>query len=206
MSENKQLDALENDQELAVVKNNTLQLGDYANALVIKTDEDNRTAINMLANVKDMARQAETKRKLIVDPYNGLIKSINNYFRPLTDTLANCESAIKRKIMAYQQEIADKAEKARMATMKKIEEGKITLEQGVKKLEKVAEPEKTVRSAEATMTFREVKKVEITDASKLPREYLIPDEAKIKKVALAGVQIPGVQVVIEKVPSIRNNF
>jgi hypothetical protein len=40
--------------------------------------------------------------------------------------------------------------------------------------------------------------VEIEDESKLPREFLMPDLAKIKKAVATGIQIPGVKVSEEK--------
>ena len=191
---------------MATIKQNIPQLLEYADALIIKTDDDIKTAINMLSNIKENAKQAESVRRFFVDPYNALVTKINAYFKPLTLSLTDADRKVRQKMMAYQQEITAKAEKARLATMKKIEDGKITIEQGVKKLENVIEPEKTVRSTEATMTFRIQKKVEIVNPNLLPREYLIPDEVKIRRVAIAGVAIPGVKVIEEKVPALRNNF
>ena len=34
----------------------------------------------------------------------------------------------------------------------------------------------------------------IIDREKIPHEYWIVDEAKVKKVALAGIEIPGVEI------------
>lgn len=53
----------------------------------------------------------------------------------------------------------------------------------------------------AAIATREVWKFVIEDASKLPREYLVPDEARVRKVvsALKGdANIPGVRVYCEK--------
>lgn len=53
----------------------------------------------------------------------------------------------------------------------------------------------------AGLKTREVYKFEIVDASKLPREYLIPDESRIRKVVnalKADANIPGVRVYADK--------
>ena len=58
----------------------------------------------------------------------------------------------------------------------------------------------------AGIAMREVAKFEIVDASKVPREYLIPDEQRIRKVVGAlkmDANIAGVRVWLEKVPASR---
>lgn len=56
----------------------------------------------------------------------------------------------------------------------------------------------------AGLSFREVPAFEITDKSKLPAEYLMPDETRIRKVVNAlklDANIPGVRVWMEKQPA-----
>lgn len=48
-----------------------------------------------------------------------------------------------------------------------------------------------VKSPLATVHTITQKKVKIADASKLPREYLVPDHEKIKRDLFAGISIPG---------------
>lgn len=56
----------------------------------------------------------------------------------------------------------------------------------------------------AGLSFREVPDFEVTDKSKLPPEYLIPDEVRIRKVVNAlkmDANIPGVRVWMKKQPA-----
>ena len=200
------LKTIETNQEVVSIKTQAAELAAYADALVIKIEDDVKTASNMLSTVRSMTKQTDEQRRFFVDPYGELVKKINDYFRPFSLILKSSDSTISRKLGDYRMAQEAKAEKARQATMTKIEAGKITLEQGMAKLENVKEVDKTVRTSEATMTFTIVKKVEIVDASLLSREYLIPDEVKIRKVAIAGVVIPGVKVTETKEPRIRRNF
>lgn len=63
---------------------------------------------------------------------------------------------------------------------------------------------KTTNTAGGAFTTRMVKKVRITNPALLPREFLMPDDAKIQQAALRdGVVIPGVEVYEEAVGSLR---
>ncbi|HLF13209.1 MAG TPA: hypothetical protein VJA26_18570 [Gammaproteobacteria bacterium] len=58
----------------------------------------------------------------------------------------------------------------------------------------------------AGLSMRETPKFEIVDASKLPREYLVADESRIRKVVNAlkmDANIPGVRVWMDKTPASR---
>lgn len=72
----------------------------------------------------------------------------------------------------------------------------------------VVAPEKTSRSAVATGTWRDVVSFKVTDESLIPREHAgvrlwILDLVAIGKLNKAGVEIPGVKRVVEKVRATR---
>lgn len=179
----------------------------YADKVQIENDADQEKVIKSLTSIEGEWKRGEGVRKFFVDPLNEQVKKINGLFKPSLDVLKDASTTIRRKLVDYQTRVAAKAEEAKAKVMKRVEKGTLTVETAVKKIENVKEAEKTVRTEEATVTYREQKKVVIEDPTKLPREYLIPDEVKIRKVALAGVEIPGVKVIVEKVPAIKqNNF
>lgn len=187
------------------IRKNVAAAQKYAEQAVLKTEDDHQDAIKALTKIGEERKRIDAQRKWWVDPLNERVKRINAMFRPFIDGLESAEVLLRRKLVEYQNFLAKKSEEAKAAVMKKVEKGTMKVETAVAKIEKVKEPEKTVRTEEATVTYREVKKVVIEDALKLPREYLIPDEVKIRKVALAGVVIPGVKVVVEKIPSVKSN-
>jgi hypothetical protein len=55
-----------------------------------------------------------------------------------------------------------------------------------------AAPPKRVHTEVGTLGTSKVWKFEVSDPFLLPREYLVPDMVKIRKVVTAGVSIPGV--------------
>jgi hypothetical protein len=59
--------------------------------------------------------------------------------------------------------------------------------------------ENTTRGNIGEVQVRKIRKVRIVDAALLPREYLIPNEVVIRRDALGGKQIPGVEIYDEEV-------
>ena len=98
-------------------------------------------------------------------------------------------------MVAFQISEEVRVEKKEEKIAEKVDEGKMSFEQAATKMEKIERPENQVGAT----TFKTIRKVIIKDATKLPREYLIPDEAKIRRDALAGIEIAGVEVIEEKI-------
>lgn len=119
----------------------------------------------------------------------------------------------QEEIHRKQEEERKRAEKETLEAQRKLDEAQTEEEieeatseavEAEQKLEKSYEPPaspkkfapKVRRTAGGgSVSFRAVPKFEVVDASKLPREYLMPDTAKIGKIVKAGVkQIPGVRI------------
>ncbi len=183
----------------------------WAEKLVVKTPEQEETAIKAVSRLKAELKRGDALRKFFTEPLNEQVKKINALFMPQLKALEAAEAAIKGKMSAYQMALAEKAEAKKDKIEEKIQKNEITLEQGVKKLDGVKEPEKTVRTEAATTTYVTTYSVEIENETLIPRDYLMPDLAKIKTVALAfhkaqQPQIPGIKIVEKKEPRIRSNF
>jgi len=70
----------------------------------------------------------------------------------------------------------------------------MSFEKAAEKIEEII-PQKNIITNNGAIQFRTIKDVVIEDETKLPREFLVPNMVKIRKVALEGVEIPGVKVV-----------
>lgn len=169
-----------------------------ATAVEIHSDEDMRGATELLSNVKKLQVFITNEKEKITKPMNEALKNARNLFRPFEDNVEEASRVIKFKMTEYIQSVdaARKEEEEKIA--KKIESGRMKVETGLTKMEKLPEAPKRVQAESGGVQVRTIKKVVIKDPEKLPREYLIPDEVKIRKVALAGVEIPGVEVLEEK--------
>lgn len=186
---------------LAPIKIEIERVASYTTALEIKNEQHLKVATDELAVVKTIQKQLLDKKEGITKPLMTALRNVRAIFAPLEAKVAEAEQTIKRKMLAYQDAAATKAARKADKIAADVDAGKITFDEGVAKRAKISEPAKTVSTDGGQITYRIVKKVVIENADLLPREYLIPDEARIRKDALAGKEIAGVKIVEEKVVS-----
>jgi hypothetical protein len=178
----------------------------YAEKVTIKTDADQENVVKALVGIETEEKRIDEQRKFFTDPLNEQVKKINAMFKPFVNGLGDAANTLRKKMSAYQMAIAAKADKARDKALADLKSGKIkNVEAAVAQIEKVKEPEKTVRTEAATVTYKDKIGFEISDAAAIPREYLMPDEKKILKVVQAGIEISGVKKTIEKIPTVKAN-
>ena len=188
-----------NTKELAVIKTQVSKAVITAQQLQIKTKEELEGATSILSKIKAVGRLIQEKKESITKPLNEALKNARDLFRPLEAQWSEAEGIVKQKMVAFQISEEKKVEKKEEKIAEKVDNGKISFEQATTKIEKIERPENQVGNT----TFKTIKKVVIEDEIKLPREYLIPDEVKIRKDALAGIEIAGVKIVEEKIVASR---
>jgi hypothetical protein len=178
----------------------------------VECAEDFNAANVELIAVKKKMREYETQRKDMKEPILEAGRKVDAFFKPAIEVLAKVEGIIKGQMIAYQREqerirreaedLARKElERAERARMKAIEKGDVTK---VAKLEeKVANIAATVAEAPQVakvkgFSITEIWSAQVVDVSKIPREYMVPDQARLDELAKAhkeNLSIPGVLAV-----------
>jgi hypothetical protein len=94
-------------------------LVDSARNAAISSESDLSTAIDLLATIKERAKNIELERNKIVKPINDSVKHINTRFKSLSEPLDDAQAGLSKKILAYQRIIEEQkkaeAEKIRLA-------------------------------------------------------------------------------------------
>ena len=181
-------------QELAPIKVQASKAEAAATALQIKTTDDLTVATELLGKIKTVGKMITAKKESITKPLNEALKNARGFFAPLEKQWWDAEKIVKDKMIDWQNAELVKAAKETAKVEAKVEAGKMTFEKAAEKIEKVT-PQKNVTTAAGAAQFRTVKEVVIDNETLVPREYLVLDMVKIRKVALAGVAIPGVRIV-----------
>ncbi|MFX1313957.1 MAG: hypothetical protein ACFFHD_15305 [Promethearchaeota archaeon] len=190
-----------------------LELEKKLTGLVLTDEQSVINATNIGVSISSFEKEIETKRKEKVSPLNDEVKLINNFFKSYVDRVNNLKKDIASKIDAYRLAERRKAEeKARLEEerlkkereiqrRKELAEAKLKNEEPPPIAPKIQEVKpvdftpKTMRSDYGKATERITWKFEIVDLKKISREYLIPDETKIRKVINAGIrEIPGIRI------------
>jgi hypothetical protein len=190
-----------------------------AEARTVASDEDYHDVAGELQAVKAKWQTIETQRKKLLSPVDESRKTIMEFFRGPLNFLERAEAAYKKKLSDYsatkqrkRQEEQAKADELARKEREKLEQRAAKAEAGGK----AEKAELLQRQAAATVapvvqhqapkvagiSERLVWRFEITDPTKIPREYLSVDEKKIGGVvrSLKGdANIPGVRVYSESV-------
>ena len=180
--------------ELAPIKAKVSQAISASNSLVIKKEEHLTPATELLGKIKTVGRAIKQKKETITKPLNEALRNARAFFNPIEKEYLEAERIVKSKMLEYQNAQIKKAEIKSEKIAEKVEAGEMSFDKAADKIEKVT-PDKVIEAKESAVQFRTIKEVVIEDKTKIPREYLIPDMVRIRKIALAGVEIAGIKVV-----------
>jgi len=110
---------------------------------------------------------------------------------------------IVRNVMtAYQTAMVkkQKEEENRIANRVGEGRGKLTAETAVRKLEAMEAVEENVSTDVGSVQFRNIRKFEVVDITLLPKDYILPNEMKIREAMKSFTHVPGVRYYEEQVP------
>lgn len=184
--------------QVAVLRGQMTKIENTVGSLTIETQEDYAQAADVVAKLKELGSSIKDTKEAITKPLNESLKNIRTLFKPIEDQFENAEMVVKSKILAYKKKVDEEAREKEAKIAEKVEQGKMKLETAEKKMDAIERVEQTTRGKTGEVQIRKVRKVRITDETKLPRQYLIPDMVAIRKDALAGVAIDGVEVYEEE--------
>lgn len=155
------------DKEIKAYEKNMTAAVHTATNMKIQKFEDVMEAADLLYNVKGIAAQVETQKDTIINPFNEGIKSIRKMFKPVEESYALAESLVKEKIVQWHQ--------AQWA------KGKTT--------------DNKISGLNGYVTVVERMRVQVEDASLIPRELCSPDMDKLEHALKAGLDVAGAKLI-----------
>jgi len=144
----------------------------------IKSNDDYSKAVELTKDLKNIAKEANDQLKTITDPLKKASDAARDIFRPFLNKVSGIEQAIKIAMLDWQSKLIEK----KGALAEKFESGEIKKASTYLKKEAELDHKEGVRMIWTA--------VEI-NAKKTPREYLIPDETKIKAALKEGKKVEG---------------
>lgn len=164
----------------------------------IATKEDLEFAAEILTETKQSIKRLDDKRKEITEPMNKALRAANALFKPAINFYEECEKLIKAKIV----EAHKKAEEAARIALENA--GAAAAEGDSGALTDALQQHDTAVEFPLTegIQYRSSWKFEITDESKIPREFMTPNLELIRGVVThkkGATEIPGVRVYEDKI-------
>ena len=144
-----------------------------------------------LTQVKEIKKIVQEKKDSVVKPLNEALKNTRALFKPIEDKVDIIETYLKGEVLRYNTKLLQEQRKREEEAQAKIEAG-ATFEEATKSVERI---EKKIDA----IPTRKIKRLKITDASKIERQFLIPDEQAIKEALLAGIKVGGCELVEEEI-------
>lgn len=182
--------------EIAPVKQKVGQALVAVREISIKTAEDFEAGVEIGNKIKLVSKVVTQRKEAITKPLNESLKSIRDLFRPMENDLSTAESELKSKMLAFKEKERKDAEEAQKKIEARVEKGTLKPETAIRKTQEVQSSVtgKTVATQSgAKMTEKFVTEYVVVDETAIPREYLVPDMAKIKEAMKSGVPVAGVE-------------
>lgn len=165
-------------------------------SFTIRSAPDLEKATAFLKEVAAAKKKLTATKEEITKPINESLKNIRALFAPLEEKLGAADQFIRGKILDWNRKVDEDNRKKEAETIAKVESGEISAEAAGTKLEKLESKK------DATPT-RKQKVVKVIDETKVPMQYRLLDMVAIRRDALAGVEIAGVEVVVEEIVALR---
>ena len=189
--------------EIVTLKGQVTKLNNTANEITITSPEENGSAIELKAKLKDIGNQIKERKEAITKPLNDALKSTRALFAPLETAYETAEALVGRKLLDYKRKTDEEARAKEAKIAASFEKGNIKAETAERKIEEIQRVEKTVQTDHGKVQFRKIKKVSFAIISQLndntilelaKSDYLIWDEVLARKDALAGKVVPATSV------------
>ncbi len=193
--------AVDPDKELSVVRGQATKALAAAQEITINTDADMEAAADVLSRIKKVGKLIKERKEQITRPLMESLNSARDLFKPLEQNHEDAERVIKNKMLAYQREVAEKNRIEQEKLAARVEKGTMKQETAIAKVENQQEVKKQAEGKVGKVTTRKVTKYRVVDESKLPREFLMPNMAKINEALKAGQEVSGAESYQEDVIS-----
>lgn len=148
----------------------------------IKTREAYDESAKIIAQLKEFSKEAERQERTLTEPAKAIIKSAQEIFKPFRTRVMELEGMVKIRMLEFQA----RQEKLSAKIGADFESGKI------KKLNTVVSKQnELLNTSSENAQLRKVWKLSIIDPRLIPREYLLPDEIKIREALKSGQKVAG---------------
>jgi len=166
------------------------RLPEYVVPTKIKTAEQNKDAVDLVAKIKKASKLIQDKMNFYAKPHYNEYKRIRGEFSPYLDMLGAKEKELKGYMLTFH-----KAEQKRLdAEQAKIEAEALKKAKTGEAVEvAVVNDIKRVEAVHGASTIRKIKKWRVTNIDLVPTDYLMVNEKKVKESLKIGKVPSGIE-------------
>jgi len=181
------------------IKNEVSPVVAKAQELKIETKMDLEVGVSMLSQCNKILDKVTEEKEKLTKPLNATLKEIRSRYKPMEDMLTEAVKTIKGKMSVYQTQAMKEQAEAEAKIANDVIEGNTDVGDAMEKLGELDSPDKKVVVDEGSVGFRAKKCFEVVEISKVPVEYLLPNEPMIRKAMNEGLQLDGIRYFEEQI-------
>lgn len=171
-----------------------------AESITTLTVETMPEAVELLSSLNRIKDEITTEKEKVTRPLLDALNAERAKWKPKEIRLESVITRIRTALTVYQTELVAKQRAEQEAIAKKLENNEIKPETAIKRMQKVEDVQNTVESQTGKITFKTVTTFAVTDWSKVPTEFLLLNETKVRELLKTGVKVPGLEYKDEQVP------
>jgi hypothetical protein len=191
----------QNTKEIAIVQERIKGMREAVEKTEIKNEKDLAAVSDVIKMVKTIEKEIKERKDKFVAPARAIIEEAKERYDSYIKECQNAEATLKGKVKDYMDDAEKRRREAELGIANRVEKGTMKPETAVKKLEAMPEEKKMIKTENSGIK-RSIRKVPmITHPELVPDEYWIIDEVRVRREALAGKEIPGVEIKEESIIS-----
>lgn len=177
---------LENDPNYLELIENIDKALDESSMIVVVTESDVAAAANFIANFKKIEKRIESLRKELVQPLVDKKAEVDSFFKEIPSRFNDELRRLNKEVLDFKTKLQEEARKKALEERKRLEEE--ALQSAIKEgrdepaiIPEVIPQVKKISEMNAVKVHtRRTKTITIVNEALIPREYLMPDEQKIR--------------------------
>jgi hypothetical protein len=189
------------EQEIVRLWNRAEQIRDTILTMTIESVDDYKKALEYLLSLSVIKLELDSKRQFFSKPLYDQMRRVNAYFDQYLKPIEEADKILRQKIVQYRALKWEEFKQQEKEIYERIKNELNSADLPPVVVTPTLAKNEVVSGGE--INFRVVKKWTIEDETKIPREYLKPDEKKIAEAVKKGKEIPGVKVYTEEEPQVK---
>ncbi len=175
---------------------------EIAKARTILSEDDAKAANDDVTVIDHLLKAVDTERKTFTVPLNEYLSSINGDYKLITGPLTEADQITRKLLTAYKVEQKRKVQETEALNQKALEvaqeQARLNHGEFTTDIKPVPLPyaPKLTRTDQGTSGLKENWKYRIIDLAKLPREYMVPNDAMLSSIAKQQHEkqsVPGIE-------------
>jgi len=194
MPKTKEIIKADDQMNLGEIKTKSEEMQAMVDKTQVTTEIELKSVSDKIKSIKMLGKFVKAEKEKYTQPAQQIINEARTKYLPYEKMCKEAEDQLKNKADQYMTEVENERKRKEDVIAKRAETGNIKEETAVKKMEELGEEQKSVSTGSSQIQRKMVRTAFIMDREKVPHEYWDLNESRAKRAALAGANVPGVEV------------